>query len=68
MKLKTILTAIVLIIISYFFRREHMKNSPILTATETTKKGSCPKGSTELDGSCYSCPTGRILSGGKYCT
>ena len=68
MKLKTILIVIVLIIIIYLFRREHLEKPPIRPATETPKKGDCPKGSVELDGSCYSCPPGRILSGGKYCT
>lgn len=69
MKLKTILSTIVLIIIAYFFRREHMQSSvPIINATETIKNGDCPIGSTALAGHCYSCPQGRILSGGRYCT
>jgi len=68
MKLKTILSFVVLMIISYFFRREYMANPPIRAAEKMEKKGDCPYNSTEFEGSCYSCPPGRILSGGKYCT
>lgn len=69
MKLKTILSFIVLTILAYFFRREHMESKkPIISAEESVKKGDCPRGSKEYDGHCYSCPVGRILTGGKYCT